>query len=305
MKKAALALAAMVLSGCGNNPQGPAPWPDGAELWVSSNFPDTALAWSPYGNVLLFTADMGTSACIFGFDGTGTPSRCTFTNMNESTGPNGCWSAANFRIIYSATVDSTGASQIRTIPGNGTGVTVLLSSDARMGFPSWNPAGDSLVFTMQPANQWNRRLFTMPHQGDSIQPVEIPLPSGDCVRPSYSPDGQWILFQYRETQDSPWEVWVTRPDGGQPRPVAKGGNSVHPCWGPGDGWFVFSSDRWGNYEIAVAHITTDTVIRVTDDPASDLYPAWNPGYNWIAFASDRLVGFDIFSIPEPSLPDVR
>lgn len=305
MKHAVMALAILAVCGCGNNPQGPAPWPDGAELWVSSNFADTALAWSPYGNVLLFAADMGTSACIYGFDGTGTPARCTFTNLNESTGPNGCWNAQNLRIIYSATVDSTGAGELRTIPGNGTAVTVVLSSDAEVSFPSWNPAGDSLVFAMRPLNSWSRRLFTMPLAGDSIQPSEVPLPAGDCVRPSYSPDGQWLLYQFRETANSPWELWTARPDGSQARAVASGGNSIHPCWGPSDGWFAFSTDRWGNPEIALGNIGSDTVIRLTDDPASDLYPAWNPTLSWIAFASDRLVGFDIYSIPEPSLPDVR
>jgi len=301
MKRTALAITAAILAGCGSNPNEPSPWPDGAQLWLSSSFADTALAWSPFGHVLLFSQN----SWIWGFDGSGEPARCTFSPMLESTGPNGCWNAENCLIIYSAVDDSTGVGQLRTIPGNGTAVTVVLDPGLPVTFPSWNPAGDSLVFSMRPMGSWSRRLFTMPHQGDTLIPSEVQVPSGDCVRASYSPDGSRILYQYRETQDSPWSIWVAQPDGTGARPVAQGGHCVHPCWSPYQGWFLFSTDRWGNYELAAAHIDADTLIRITDDPASDLYPAWNTGFNWIAFSSDRLVGFDIYSIDEPTIPVIQ
>ncbi len=301
MKRAALCAAVMLAAACGTNPQEPGSWSDGARLWLSSNYPDTALAWSPMGNVLLFTSGMDGSPSIYGFDGTGTPARCTFTPMDESTGPNGCWNAENCLIVYSAT-DTSGAGQIRTIPGNGTAVKVICSPGLPLAFPSWNPAGDSLVFSMKPLGSWSYRLFTIPGEGDSLVPVEIPLPEGDCVRPSYSPEGDRILFQFRESAESPWSVWITAPDGTAAGPAVSGGNCVHPCWSPYRDWFVFSTDRWGNYELAAGHVEADTVIRITDDPASDLYPAWNQGSYWIAFSSDRLAGFDIFSMDGPEIP---
>ncbi len=301
MKRVVPAAAVLLVTGCGDNPQGTEPWPDGAELIATSNYADTALAFSPLGHILL----LSNQCDIWGFDGVADPARCTYSPFDESTGPNGCWNGENCLIVYSATDDSTGHGQIRTIPGNGTAVTVLFDPDLAVAFPSWNPAGDSLVFSMKPVGSWSRRLFTMPHEADTLIPVEIPILSGDCVRASYSPDGEWILFQYRETQDSPWSIWIARPDGSEARSVAQGGQCVHPCWGPYDGWFVFSSDRWGNYELAAGHIEADTVIRITDDDSSDLYPAWNQSFGWIAFSSDRLVGFDIFSIDEPEIPVIQ
>ncbi len=294
MKKTALCTAALLAAACGN-PQEPAPWPDGARLWLSSNYPDTALAWSPFGNVLLFTSAADGSPSIYGFDGIGTPSRRTFSPSDESTGPTGCWNAARGLIVYAAT-DTSGAGQIRTIPGNGTKVTLLYSPGLPLAFPSWNPPGDSLVFSMKPHGSPGYRLFVSPAEGDSLVPVEVPLPEGDCVRPSYSPEGDLILFQYRESAESRWSVWVTAPDGTGAGPAASGGNCVHPSWSPYRDWFVFSTDRWGNYELAAGRVGSDTVIRITNDPAADLFPAWNPDSRWIAFSSDRLEGFDIFSI---------
>jgi Tol biopolymer transport system component len=304
VKNAAMVFIVIVLASCGRNPQEVQPWPDGAQYWVGSASPDTALAWSPFGHVLLFSS----SGYIWGYSGTGLPSRRTYTPMDESIGTNGSWSAETLKILYSARADSTDAGEIRTIPGNGTAVKVLYSVDHPVAFPTWNPAGDSLIFSMKHPDIQEWRLYAMAYTPDSLTPedtpVELPLPSGHCVRPTYSPDGLWILYQYRETSDSPWSIWIASPDGSQARPVAQEGNCVHPCWSPYQGWFAFSTDRWGNHEIAAGHTDHEQVVRITDDPGTDLYPAWNPGFNWIAFSSNRVAmgsNFDIFSIPEPDL----
>lgn len=300
--------AALIVLACGKNPQEFQPWPDGAELWLLNVYgvpADTALAWSPYGHVLLFC----NNGSIYGHSGSGNPSRRTFTPLNESTGPNGCWNATNFKIVFSAVNSSTGAGEIRTIPGNGTSLKLLLSVDRPVAFPTWNPAGDSLVFSMQTSDSQHWRLFTMAYQTDSLTPedvpIQIPLPPGDCVRPSYSHDGSLILFQHRESPGEPWSIWITTPDGSQAEPVAQEGNCIHPGWSPYPGWFVFSTDRWGHFQIAAAHIQGDQFVRVTNDPGTDLYPAWNPSFGWIAFSSDRIegeMGYSIFSITEPALP---
>jgi TolB protein len=78
---------------------------------------------------------------------------------------------------------------------------------------------------------------------------------------------------------------------------------VHPCWAPYQGWFVFSSNRDGDYEIYASRLEGDTLIRITDDPSDDLYPAWNPEIPEIVFSADRSSdNFDIYYIAEPDLP---
>ena len=76
-----------LFSACGDNPIEPEQWPDGAYLYVASSYPDTALAWSPYGGALLFSSFNGSSACLYGFDGLGPPALMTSSNLSESVFP--------------------------------------------------------------------------------------------------------------------------------------------------------------------------------------------------------------------------
>jgi Tol biopolymer transport system component len=297
----ALAAAALAAASCGN-PEEIGPWPDGASIWGGSlAWSDSSLAWSPFGSVLLFsTYGTNGSPCIYGFDGTGDPSLRTFTAFDEFVGPWGCWSDTLGRIIYAA-VHENGESEIRSIPGNGTAVEVILADSLRSIYPSWNPAGDSIVFCTELAGAYCLRVMEYAEPG----PAVLYQPAGDCLRPSWSPDGGWILFQYREGGQS--DIWLVRPDGSDPHAVLSGSSDdIHPCWGPYDGWIAFSSDRTGNYEIWLYDIDGDRLVQVTDDPSADMYPAWNPSNEWIAFCSDRYSGegnYDIFSIHEPAEED--
>lgn len=292
-----LLIVSILLSSC-NNPEELGPWPDTATLWVGSGaYPDTALAWSPFGSVLLFTSSGNVgSPCIFGFAGTGTPAMRTFTSFDEFTGPWGCWSDSMGMIAYAA-VHEDGSSELRTIPGNGTAVEVLLYDSLPHMYPGWNPEGDSLVFCTEIGGLWS--LWTAAYE--DFEPIPLYEPSADCLRPSYSPDGSWILFQYRIGDAS--DIWLIRPDGSDAHAVQSGSSDdIHPSWGPYQNWFVFSSDRSGNYEIWIYNFDTDELVQVTDDPGVDIYPSWNPSHEWIAFSSDRHSGegsYDIFSIHEP------
>ena len=298
----AAAIAALVaVAGC-NNPAENEVWPDGASLYVASNFPDTALSWSPYGGILLFTTFSYNSLCLHGFDGLDNPVGITSSEMNESAGPNGCWSGSSLLIAYTAWSGDS-ASQVRTIPGNVGAISVVLNNGMLHRHPSWNPEGDSLVMATLADGYWG--LWKGDVDDDSSF-VPIHQPAADCLRPSYSSDGEWILFQ--EGTPGDFDIWLIRTDGSEAHAVVSSdGDDIHPCWGPFPGWFAFASDRTGDYEIWISDLDGSTQIRVTDDPASDCYPAWhldedNP---WFAFSSDRSGGagnYDIFSIPCPDLP---
>lgn len=296
--------AAAVLSavpGC-DNPAENEVRPDGAALYVASNFPDTALSWSPYGNILLFTTYSYNSLCLHGFDGVDNPVAITSSSMNESAGPNGCWNAEAGRIAYTAW-NGDSASQVRTIPGNVGSIVVVLNDGLLHLHPSWNPAGDSLVMATFADGYWG---LWKGEVSDDSSFTPLYQPDADCLRPSYSPDGAWILFQRVQSGNS--DIWMVRPDGSDAHAVvALGSDEIHPCWCPYADWFAFASDTTGNDEIWISDLDGSTLLRVTDDPSSDVYPAWHPNSAepWFAFSSDYSGGagnYDIFSIPAPTLP---
>lgn len=289
---------ALFLISCGNNPADPEQWEDGAWLYLAGSYADTSLAWSPYGNVLLFTTSDGTSPCIYGYDNAADPVNMTSTTLNESVGPTGCWSADRGLIVFSAWSGNI-HSEIRTMPGNLGPAVILLGGGFKYLHPTWSPDSDTLLYCTFSDGYWG--LWKARYNTDSLICNSFYTPLGDCLRPSYSPDGDWILFQLDDGSQS--DIWLIRPDGSDAHSVVSGSSDdIHPCWGPENDWFAFSSDRSGQRDIWISDIMGSSLVQITDDPGNDIYPAWNPAYGWFAFSSDRLNGdenYDIFSIEAP------
>jgi Tol biopolymer transport system component len=289
---------AVLLCSCGENPAGPEQWPDGAYLYISSVYADSALSWSPGGSVLLFCSYAYSSYCVMGFDGIADPVVVAGSTWDESSGPNGCWSGQQGLIVYT-TYNTDSTSTVRTVPGNLGALLVVIDDGRNHLHPTWTPDEDSLLMSTFENGHWG--LWKTEYNEDSLlTPSEFYAPQFDCLRPSYSPDGEWILFE--NSNGSTSDIWLIRPDGSDPHAVIEDSHdNIHPCWGTEDDRFAFSSNRSGNYDIWISNLDGSSVVQVTEDPGDDVYPAWNPEYGWFVFSSDRDGGnYDIFSIEAPS-----
>ena len=218
------ALFIALLASCGN-PAETEQWPDGAYLFLGSLFPDTALSWSPGGNVLLFTSHFETSECILGFDGVTEPIAVAASYDDESAGPNGCWSREQGLIVYT-TYNTDSTSSVRTVPGNLGSLLVVLNNGKNHLHPTWTADEDSLLLCTYENDYWG--LWKTEYQQDSLlTPSEFYTPQFDCLRPSYSPDGQWILFEVSYGSHS--DIWLIKPDGSDPHAVIEDGcDNIHP-----------------------------------------------------------------------------
>lgn len=65
------------------------------------------------------------------------------------------------------------------------------------------------------------------------------------------------------------------------------GQILNPSWSPDGKYVVFSAINHGQSDLFLYHLTTDSLIQLTDDPFADLQPAWAPDGTKIAFVSDR------------------
>ena len=218
------ALFIALLASCGN-PAETEQWPDGAYLFLGSLFPDTALSWSPGGNVLLFTSHFETSECILGFDGVTEPIAVAASYDDESAGPNGCWSREQGLIVYT-TYNTDSTSSVRTVPGNLGSLLVVLNNGKNHLHPTWTADEDSLLLCTYENDYWG--LWKTEYQQDSLlTPSEFYTPQFDCLRPSYSPDDQWILFEVSYGSHS--DIWLIKPDGSDPHAVIEDGcDNIHP-----------------------------------------------------------------------------
>ncbi len=58
----------IIFTAC-NDPEDTTTWPDGSILWLGGVYADTALSWSPFGDVLFFSSYSDGATRLFGTNG--------------------------------------------------------------------------------------------------------------------------------------------------------------------------------------------------------------------------------------------
>ncbi len=127
-----------------------------------------------------------------------------------------------------------------------------------------SPDGNQMAFVLHNA------LWVMPKAGGEAQR----LANGEIQDPSWTPDGQHIVFamKERETLDL-WQVAVTskRVD----RITSGSANEMMPSVSPDGRWIVWVSDRSGNPDLWLMDVEGKHASRLTTNLFPDTQPHWN------------------------------
>ncbi|KNB52342.1 PD40 domain-containing protein [Streptomyces caatingaensis] len=213
-----------------------------------------------------------------------------------------------------------GAAALRTLPFRGGAArekprTVLDESDrAAVNLPgtSWHPSA-GLTFTSDRAGR--DEVWTLKPGG---RPERVTEHDGDTgyLEPSFSPDGQWIVFQesVERAGDSGGEgsIWKVRRDGTH-RTRLLDGPATHtdnrqPNWSPrGDRLVLQRRERGGDWGLFVMDADGGGLRRLTTAAGEHTDPSWSPDGTSVVFSSTA-GGLDlpqIFVIPAAGGRPVR
>ena len=138
--------------------------------------------------------------------------------------------------------------------------------------PSWSPDGSKIIYYLRPTDG-NREIRVIDAEGGN--PTRLTTGGSNDLQPSFSPDGERILFTSDRSGIS--DVHVMNANGsGITRLTSKPEFDGRPSWSHDGDRIVFYSLRDGNREIYIISASGTNLTRVTDNEASDSTPRWAP-----------------------------
>ena len=207
-----------------------------------------------------------------------------------------------------------GNPEIYVMDADGKNQRRLTNNRADDWFPSWSPDGKRIVFISERDGHPRRRIpgwftseiYVMDADGGNQQ--NLTNHPSDDRNPSWSPDGQRIVFQSDRDNDRGHniEIYVMDADGNNQLNLTNNlTNDEDPSWSPDGKRIVFSAQREGHVEnkfgitdeIYVMDADGGNQRRLTDNRNNDWDPVWSPDGKWIAFMADRKgdhIKFDIY-----------
>ena len=191
--------------------------------------------------------------------------------------------------------------EIFVMGADGSELTQVTHDDAYNAFPSWSPDGTEIVYTSYRGDEYipgclgttlcPGNLFIVGVDGTNERQL-TDAPSDESM-PSWSPDGQTIVFQSAAT-DAAGTLRVIRADGIGERELVggPGGWALHPKWAPdGERVLFLGATARGTVGVWIVGQDGTELHEVADteaDSPSGLPALWSPDGGEIAFS--KLVG---------------
>jgi|CZKD01.1.fsa_nt_gi Tol biopolymer transport system component/DNA-binding winged helix-turn-helix (wHTH) protein len=217
-------------------------------LQLTGNDDDRYPVWSPDGRWIAFSrfSHQTYTIHIVAADGGGEQKRKAEQNVTAAS--------AAFKLTSSGTVE-------RELPTGG-----VVPSHGEL---DWSPDGKFIAFAGQSG------IYLLSLQDSTVRRITEPPPTVEDWGPSFSPDGQKIMFVRKGEIDAPDEIWTAPVSGGVGVRLfsERGRIGSAPQWSFDGRSVIFSSNRNGHPALwRVSLDAPDSAVEIREAGS----PAWDP-----------------------------
>jgi eukaryotic-like serine/threonine-protein kinase len=162
--------------------------------------------------------------------------------------------------------------------------------------PAFSPDGAYIAFRSE---RDGGGVFVMGASGESVRRLSD---RGPAYQPAWSPDSQEVIYteeRFRDPRDrmvAPHRLWAVNTKTLEKRLISTS-DVVQPQWSPNGFRFAYwASDLSSQRDIWTMSTRGDSLVRVTNDAATDWNPMWSTDGKHLYFVSDRSGGMQLWRV---------
>ena len=179
-----------------------------------------------------------------------------------------------------------GPAVVHTVPRAGGAPLARLSVDdadsVNMPGSCWNRQSGLVVFSSDPVDR--DQAFVVPGEGG--EPRSVTGPPEVVFEPTFSPDGQWIVYESHRNGER-GEIWKVRLDGTGYTRLTSGRNDRQPNWSPAGDRIVFQRHGRGPTDLWTVSPDGGAPRQVTRTPdLEETDVSFSPSGRYLVYSSD-------------------